>query len=454
MSREQRSIRVYWDIENIRPGPKTVEPFFDELHNKLRNLFGSNYTPPLITVACTINVIEKMKPSVLQFLFTNNVNILCTPGKKQEEADRSIEKIIRHDLTNSHESHFVLITHDNDFVNVLHDIQKLSSKESNVVYIKCKDRHHNTKPLERVATTTIEMTFQKKTPVSKEKKTTVSPAKKTPVYELMHCSSKYAPICMDGQNYIVGETIYFKGKEFIRCVLTGFAYRERAGSLEYVGNTRKNPDETYKIIKYDPPKSKEKKLGELMHCSSKYAPICMDGQNYIVGETIYFKGKEFIRCVLTGFAYRERAGSLEYVGDTRKNPDETYKIIKYDPPKSKEKKTTVSPAKNTPVSEEKKTSVSEEKKTPVSEEKKTPVSEEKKTPVSEEKKTPVSEEKKTSVSEEKKTSVSEEKKTPVSEEKKTPVSEEKKTPVSEEKNVYSLSETQIMVSTPKMHYML
>jgi hypothetical protein len=112
MSREQKSIRVYWDIENIPPGTRGVEPFFDELYKKLRNLFGSNYTPPLITVVCNVyRTSEKM----LEFLFNNDVTIIHVPGKS-EEADRKIEEIIRHDLTYSLDSHFVLITRDNDFV--------------------------------------------------------------------------------------------------------------------------------------------------------------------------------------------------------------------------------------------------------------------------------------------------------------------------------------------------
>lgn len=72
-------------------------------------------------------------------------------------------------------------------------------------------------------------------------------------------------------------------------------------------------------------------LGLLVRCSSEYAPIYHEGENYIVGETIYFRGKEYIRCVLTGFAYREKDDSLEFSGDTRSNDDGTYKIVKFNP---------------------------------------------------------------------------------------------------------------------------
>jgi hypothetical protein len=78
-------------------------------------------------------------------------------------------------------------------------------------------------------------------------------------------------------------------------------------------------------------------IGELMTCTSTYAPIFLNGKNYIVGEEIYFKGKEYIRCVITGFAYRKRNELLEFVGNTKSNGDGTYKIVVYDPSKNSKK---------------------------------------------------------------------------------------------------------------------
>lgn len=155
MAKEKKSIRVYWDIENISPGSRGVEPFFDELYKKLQHLFGDAFTPLLITVVCNVcRTSEKM----LEFLSKNGVTIIHIPGRKGEEADRKIEEIIRHDLTYSPESHFVLITHDNDFVGVLREMRHRSSKESKIVYVRRSQTGGRcTAALERLVTHTIKM---------------------------------------------------------------------------------------------------------------------------------------------------------------------------------------------------------------------------------------------------------------------------------------------------------
>ena len=126
-------IRVYWDIENISPGKRGVERFFEELCNKLRQLFDDAYTPPLITIVCNV---LKTDQKMLKFLFKNRVDIKHIIGEKSEEADRKIEETVRHDLTYSPESNFVLISHDNDFVGILREMQHRSSKESKIVYVR------------------------------------------------------------------------------------------------------------------------------------------------------------------------------------------------------------------------------------------------------------------------------------------------------------------------------
>mgnify|MGYP000032371848 CR=1 FL=1 len=135
-------IRVYWDIENISPGQLGVESFFNEVDQKLESLFGKGCTPPLITIACNV---RRTNPKMLEFITKNGVIIRHIEGSKTEQADRELERSIRHDLTHSPESHFVMITHDNDFVQIIREMKRCSSSDSKIVYMRpgalCY-RHH------------------------------------------------------------------------------------------------------------------------------------------------------------------------------------------------------------------------------------------------------------------------------------------------------------------------
>lgn len=158
-------IRVYWDIENIPPG-KYPERFLDELYTKLKNIFGDDFAPPFITVVCNVNRIRK---NMAEFLCKNGVTITHIPGVKTEEADRKIEQFIHHDLHHSFNSHYVVITHDNDFVSILREMQQRSSKNSKIIYTRLnKNGNKCTKALERMATHTINLNIDIISPPKKK----------------------------------------------------------------------------------------------------------------------------------------------------------------------------------------------------------------------------------------------------------------------------------------------
>jgi predicted nuclease of predicted toxin-antitoxin system len=104
-----------------------------------------------------------------EFLCKNGVTITHIPGVKTEEADRKIEQFIHHDLHHSFNSHYVVITHDNDFVSILREMQQRSSKNSKIIYTRLsKNGNKCTKALERMATHTINLNIDIISPPKKK----------------------------------------------------------------------------------------------------------------------------------------------------------------------------------------------------------------------------------------------------------------------------------------------